>query len=87
MTLLKSVQTSLRNDYLFETLARQHTTRLQTVISDTFSVVFDAHAAALRPIQHVFSSKTAVRRLARSSDESNTRGWWVSLRVFRGLSV
>ena len=84
MTLLKSVQSSLRNDDLCETPA-QHT--LQTVISGTFSVVFDTHAAAIRPIQHGFLSKTAVCRVARPSGESNAREWWVSVRVFRGLSV
>ena len=52
-----------------------------------FSVVFDTHAAAIRPIQHGISSKTAVCGLARSSGESNAREWWVSVRVFRGLSV
>ena len=67
---------------------RQHSTRLQTVISGTFSVVFDTHAAAIRQYSTDFrQTKTVVRVLARSSGESNAREWWVSVRVFRGLSV
>ena len=67
---------------------RQHSTRLQTVISGTVWVVFDTHTAAIRPIQHGFSSNKDCRvYISKASGESNAREWWVSVRVFLGLSV
>ena len=76
VTLLKSVQNSLRYDDLCETPA-QHT--LQTVISGTFRLFLTrTQPPFVQYSTDLCQTKTAVRRIARSSGESNGREWWVS---------